>query len=83
MAGYYQPVTIKIDYVSGVGTRGQASGSFPLRGRKPEEVAYGYWRKLRKEIYNLQLEKITVDGTADITDKVRQLDVIPPDNLPF
>ncbi|CEG26026.1 hypothetical protein [Bacillus sp. B-jedd] len=80
---YYRSVLIRIEYISGLGVKGENSGIFPLRGRRPEEVAFDFLRQLRKELYKLEMFRVTLEDTEDITDKVRQLDVIPTDNLPF
>lgn len=63
--------------------RSEQSGSFPLRCRKPEEVALGWMKDIRRHSPDFTLEKIIVDGQDDITDKVKSIDVISEDNLPF
>lgn len=66
-------VLIKISYVSNENEVMQR-GSFPLRGKKPEEVAYAWWKQIRKEMpYWPELEKVIVDG-EDITEKVKELE---------
>ncbi|ALC92048.1 hypothetical protein AM500_21310 [Bacillus sp. FJAT-18017] len=83
----YRNVLIKIDYISNPGSvweqNAERKGNFPLRGRKPEQVAHEWIRKLRKEISNFTVVRVTVDGEHHITKAVLQLDVIPTDNLPF
>ncbi|WHY01345.1 hypothetical protein [Neobacillus sp. DY30] len=49
-------------------------GSFPLKNRKPEEVAYEFWKWIKKEHpYPCLLEKVIVDG-EDFTQLVMNLE---------
>ncbi|CRK80288.1 hypothetical protein [Neobacillus massiliamazoniensis] len=64
---------INIHYL-GTGGKMLQSGSFPLRGRKPEQIALEYWKQIQKESsYHAKLEKVTSDG-EDITDLVKDLE---------
>jgi hypothetical protein len=64
------------------------SGSFPLRGRKPEKVALEWWKHLKKETYyRAQLSTVLADG-QDITQLVKDLEQeelrkAMQDDLPF
>jgi hypothetical protein len=66
-------IVIRIDYVAS-GNKAYQGGSFQLRGRKPEQVALGFWKQIKKETsYNAELEKITANG-EDITQLVNELE---------
>jgi hypothetical protein len=48
-------------------------GKFPLKKRKPEKVAYEFWKWIRKEHpYQCELEKVIADG-EDLTQLVMDL----------
>ncbi|MCM2532552.1 hypothetical protein NDK43_09340 [Neobacillus pocheonensis] len=52
-------------------------GSFPLRGKKPEQVSFEWWKQIRKESYvDLELEKIIADG-ENITQLMKELEKAP------
>jgi hypothetical protein len=54
-------------------------GSFPLKGKTKEVVAFEWWKQIRREMpYGGELEQVTVDG-EDITEKVKELDESPLD----
>lgn len=80
-------VVIEIHYKSG--SRTTQSGSFPLRGRKPEQVALDFWKQIKKEMsYSAELEKVIANGDQDITQLVLELEEHEwnksmNDNLPF
>lgn len=66
-------VLIRISYISNENEVLQ-SGSFPLQGKRSEEVAYNWWKQIRREMpYWPMLEKVIADG-EDITELVRGLD---------
>jgi hypothetical protein len=68
----YMNVSIKIDYI--VSSRASRSGSFPLRGRKPEKVALEWWKQIKKEMgYRAVLDKVLAD-MEDITQLVKDLE---------
>jgi hypothetical protein len=79
-------VSLRIDYIAS--SRVSQSGSFPLRGRKPDKVALEWWKELKKEAsYRATLEKVTADG-EDITQLVKDLEEEESNNalnddLPF
>jgi hypothetical protein len=79
-------VSLRIDYTSD--SRISQSGSFPLRGRKPEQIALLWWKQLKKESsYRAKLEVVIADG-QDITQQVVDLEKAETnnndfDNLPF
>jgi hypothetical protein len=76
-------VNIQIHYVAA--SRILQRGSFPLRGRKPEQVAYEFWKQIQKEMsYRAVLEEVIADGDQDITELVREIERKHLDgNLPF
>lgn len=47
--------------------------SFPLKRRKPEEVAYEWWRQIRVHYETFELLEVTANEEG-ITDKVKELD---------
>jgi hypothetical protein len=50
-----------------------------LRGKKPEAVAFNWWKQIRKEMpYWPELVKVMCDG-EDITEKVMELEKAPLD----
>lgn len=63
-------VFITIHYLGPAG-RIEQSGSFPLRGKHPEDIALDWWEKVSRG-YQRELEMITADG-EDITKKVLEL----------
>jgi hypothetical protein len=66
-------VLIQIHYISNE-IKVLQGGSFPLRGKKPEQVAYDWWRQLKREMsYSGELEMVIADG-EDITGLVRALE---------
>ena len=47
---------------------------FPLRGRKPEYVAYEFWKSIKKEMpYPVKLEEVIAAG-EDVTLLVNELE---------
>jgi hypothetical protein len=80
-------VSIEIHYKSD--SRALRKGSFLLKGLKPEQIALGFWKQIKKEMsHHAQLEKIIVDGDQDITQLVKDLEQRGwnnslNDNLPF
>ncbi|WP_409276390.1 hypothetical protein V1499_22945 (plasmid) [Neobacillus sp. SCS-31] len=77
-------ITVQIDYKSKWNNLSQA-GSFHLRNKKPEELAFEWWMVIKKDAFEPQLEKVTINGDTDITDLVKAMENIPypPDLLPF
>jgi hypothetical protein len=54
-------------------------GSFPLKGKTKEQVAFEWWKKIRREMpYGGELEKVLADG-EDITEKVKEMENAPLD----
>jgi hypothetical protein len=68
-------VVIAIYYLSvDSGTNILQRGEFKLRGKKPEEVALGFWRQIQREMpVEVVLVKATCDGD-EITDLVKELE---------
>lgn len=81
-------VIIEIHYVSS-GNRTTQSGSFPIRGRKPEQIALEFWKQIKNDMsHHAQLEKVIVDGDQELTERVIALEEQEwnksmDDNLPF
>lgn len=49
--------------------------SFPLKGKRPEFVAYQWWQHIRKEMsYHVTLEQVIVNGDQDITQMVLDME---------
>jgi hypothetical protein len=49
-------------------------GNFPLKIRKPEEVAFEFWKLIKKEHpYECELEKVIANG-EDVTQLVKNLE---------
>jgi hypothetical protein len=66
-------VTIDIHFFA-TGGKVLKSGSFPLRGRKPEYIAYQFWKQIQKEQpFEVQLESVIANGDQDITNLVLDL----------
>jgi hypothetical protein len=80
-------VFIRIDYITG--SKISQTGSFPLRGKKPEQIALEWWKYLKKEnSYRATLDKVTANE-EDITQQVIELEEVERrkaedmDGLPF
>jgi hypothetical protein len=72
-------VTIQIHYVAIENkNRVLQRGSFPLRDKKPEQVALEFWRRIKKEMpLEIAIVQVIADG-EDITEVVKELDEAPP-----
>jgi len=69
-------ITIQISYISN-DNKVMQRGSFPLRRRKPEVVAYDWFKEIRREMpFGAELEKVIADG-EDITELVKELEKAP------
>lgn len=64
-------VFIAIHYTGPAG-RVEQKGSFPLRGKRPEEIAWDWWDKEVNRGFDKKLDKITADN-VDITEKVLEV----------
>lgn len=65
-------VFLEIQYKAA--SRATQSGSFPLRGRKPEKVALEFWKQIQKEMsYHANIEKVMLNSEMDITQLVLDL----------
>jgi hypothetical protein len=54
-------------------------GSFPLRGKKREQIALEWWKQIKREMpFDCELEKVTCDG-EDITEIVKEMERAPLD----
>ncbi|PFP30748.1 hypothetical protein COJ96_04210 [Bacillus sp. AFS073361] len=66
-------ITIEIHYTSA--SRLMQRGSFPLKGRRPEQVALAFWKEIRKQMSNrAELERAIVNGDQDITELVADIE---------
>jgi hypothetical protein len=64
-------ITIEIHYEAA--SRIVQRGTFPLKGRKPEQIALQFWKAIKKEMsYRAELERVLAGGN-DITQQVRDL----------
>jgi hypothetical protein len=64
-------VVIEIHYAGAA--RLTQKGSFPLRGRLPEQIALEFWKQIRKKMsYFVQLEKVILNSEQDITELVKE-----------
>lgn len=71
-------VTIQISYISNE-SQVMQRGSFPLKRREPERVAYEWFNQIRREMpFGAEIEKVIADG-EDITELVKELDKAPLD----
>jgi hypothetical protein len=79
-------ITIEIHYRAD--SKLMQRASFPLRGRRPERVAYEFWKSIKKEMpYPVVLEEVLAAG-EDLTDLVKELERqellnVMNDDLPF
>jgi glycerol-3-phosphate dehydrogenase len=66
-------VLIVIHYISN-DNKVMQRGSFPLRGKTREQVAFEWLRQIKREMpYYEKLEKVLADG-EDITDLIKNLE---------
>lgn len=68
-------VIIQIKYLSS-GGRSQQSGSFPLRGRKPELIAVEWIKQVKRDLFFDELLEVIVDEKEDITEKVKNTNLL-------
>jgi hypothetical protein len=69
-------VLIQISFVSN-GNKVLQRGSFPLRGKNKVEVAFTWWKQIRREMpFGGVLERVIADGEV-ITEKVKELEKAP------
>lgn len=64
-------VSITIKYSSPAGVVMQR-GSFPLRGKTPEQVVISWWKQIKREVFAEKLVEVILDG-EDITEKIKPL----------
>jgi hypothetical protein len=65
-------VMIQIFYRSAAsGSLIMQRGDFPLKGKKPESVAYEWWTNIQKEMFVAGLEQVIIDG-EDKTDLIKK-----------
>jgi hypothetical protein len=79
-------ITIEIHYKAD--SKIMQRSSFPLRGRKPEWVAFDFWKNIKKEMpYSVVLEEVLAAGD-DVTQQIKELERqellnVMNDDLPF
>lgn len=72
-------VIIQIHYTSGAGNKILQQGEFRIGKKKVEEVAFEFWKQIKRSLpYGGELEKV-VAGDEDITEKVMELEKAPLD----
>jgi hypothetical protein len=71
MGRYNLNIIISIRYNSPAGPVLQ-QGEFYLKGKKPEEIAFNWWKQIQREVYTDDLISVEVNG-EDITDKIKPL----------
>lgn len=80
-------INIEIHFIS-YKNKVMRRGEFPLRRKQPAEVAFEFWRQIRREMpYGGELVKVKAAG-EDITELVMELEKQERhkalnDNLPF
>ena len=66
-------VIIEIHYISN-GNKVMQRGSFPLRGRKPEKVAFDWWKQIKREMpFGAELSELLIDG-EDKTEIIKEME---------
>lgn len=72
-------IIIEIHYISGAGNKILQQGEFRLGKRKPEEIAFEFWKQIQRNLpYGGQLEKV-IANNEDITNVVKELYEAPLD----
>lgn len=69
---------IQITYLT-EGGRAQQSGTFTLKGKKVEEVAFSWLQEIKRRVFYRELITVIVDGKEDITEKVLEIEKAPLD----
>lgn len=68
-------MTVLIEIHHTGSSRGYQRGLFELKGRTVDYIALQFWKQVKKDLsYNVELEKIIVEGDKDITDSVLELE---------
>ncbi|MFD0825879.1 hypothetical protein ACT8ZR_09390 [Neobacillus sp. M.A.Huq-85] len=71
-------VSIEIQYIA-ADSKVMQRGEFPLRRRKPEEVAFEWLKQIKREMpFYEELVKVKVNE-EDITELVKEIDEAPLD----
>jgi hypothetical protein len=74
----YTNVTIEIRYISN-GTKVMQRASFPVKRRKHEEIAFEWFKQIRREMpWGAELVKVLCNE-EDLTELVKELDKAPLD----
>jgi hypothetical protein len=67
-------VTIQIIYKSAAsGSSILQCGDFPLKGKKPEEVAWNWLEQIRREMHVANIEQVIING-EDMTETIKGID---------
>jgi hypothetical protein len=67
-------VSIQIIYKSSAsGSSIMQRGDFPLKGRRPETIAFHWWEQIQKEMFVADLEQMIIDG-EDMTETIKKMD---------
>lgn len=69
-------VRIQMTYLTKAG-KAQQSGTFSLRRRKPEEVAFEWLQAIKRKITYQELISVIVNGDKDITEKIKEMEKAP------
>jgi hypothetical protein len=65
-------IAIRVRYISPAGNVTQG-GTFPLRGRSPEHIAFEWIQQIKRQIYYEGLIEVVVNVDQDITKEVKAL----------
>ena len=76
--GWFMNVLIQVTYLT-EGGKAQQKGTFPLRKRIPEEIAFEWLQQIKRKVTYKELKSVIVDGKEDITGKVLELEKAPLD----
>jgi hypothetical protein len=69
-------VTIQMKYMTD-GGRAQQSGTFPLKSKKPEEVAFDWMQEIKRKVTYQELISVILDEEKDLTEKVLEMEKAP------
>jgi hypothetical protein len=69
-------VNLRVMFLTDAGKVIQA-GSFPMKGRRPELIAFEWIQGIKREVTYKELIKVVLDGEHDITHQVLQLEKAP------
>jgi hypothetical protein len=64
---------IEIIFLSSSGSKILQRGSFPLKGKRPQDIAFDWWIKIQKEMFVELLEQVLCNG-EEITDMIVEME---------